>query len=225
MFKLALPFEVKNLLPRDPERPETEGVFQGLASTFHNVDLVGDVIEPGAFAASETQPEKVKLLWQHDLATPLGVIENLKESAQGLEVHGRLVLEVQKAREAHALLQAGAITGLSIGFSVPKKGAFFDTARNVRVLKAIDLHEVSLVTFPANPSARVLGVKSGREEATMPTERELEACLREAGLSRKKAKALLAGGYTKALAPVRADEGESELIAALQAAKHTLTIS
>ena len=225
MFKLALPFEAKKMSFDGQEVSENEGVFQGLASTFHNVDLLGDVIEPGAFAAAETQPRKVKLRWQHDLSPPLGLIESLRESARGLEVRGRLILCVQKAREAHALLQAGAITGLSIGFSVPKKGAFFDSGRNVRVLKAIDLHEISLVTFPANPSARVLGLKARRPGQGLPSERELETCLRDAGLSRKQAKALLSVGYAEAFDPGREGAGEAELLAALCAAKNTLSIS
>jgi len=109
------------------------------------------------------------------------VWQRIAECDGGLAVEGRLILEVQQAREALALLKAGAVDALSIGFSVPAGGAAFDRTKAVRRLSRIDLWEVSIVTFPANPKARVTSAKSlSASEA-----RDLEALLGERGLSCK----------------------------------------
>ena len=119
----------------------------------------------------------------------------MRETKAGLEVKGDLVLEVQQAREALGLMKAGAVDALSIGFRVPKGGAVFDKRTGVRRLKEIQLLEVSLVTFPANPKARIERVKGMLDAGDLPSEREFECLLREAGLSQREAKAFMAGGY------------------------------
>ena len=92
------------------------------------------------------------MLWQHDPARPIGVWDEVREDAKGLFVRGRLLLEVQAAREAHVLLQAGAIDGLSIGYRTLRAEK---AAGGQRLLHEIELWEVSLVTFPMLPEARV----------------------------------------------------------------------
>lgn len=136
------------------------GEFRGYASLWGLPDLGKDVVEPGAFRDSlgKRGAAGVRMLWQHDPAQPIGRWLALAEDARGLKVHGRLNLAVARARELHALLREGALDGLSIGFKAVK-------ARNaprtgLRHLVAVDLWEISLVTFPMLPQARVAMVKS-----------------------------------------------------------------
>ena len=93
----------------------------------------------------------IKLLWQHDPTRPIGVWDEVREDDRGLFVRGRLLLDVQAAREAHVLLQAGAIDGLSIGFRTVRSEKL---PSGRRLLHEIELWEVSLVTFPMLPEAR-----------------------------------------------------------------------
>lgn len=140
------------------KRMDAEGVFAGYASLFDVVDTQRDVVLPGAFRDTLLRRESpVKLLWQHKLDAPIGVITQLFEDARGLYIEGRLLLEVAQAREAYALLKAGAVSGLSIGYAPRKYVRDPDTG--VRRLQAVDLVEVSLVTLPANTAAQVTVVK------------------------------------------------------------------
>ena len=201
--RLDVPFALKSVTTRQEDDGAEVGVFEGLASTFGDRDMVGDVIEPGAFRASLARPAGVKMLWQHDARAPIGVWRRIAECDGGLAVEGRLILEVQRAREALALLKAGAVDALSIGFSVPAGGAAFDREKAVRRLSRIDLWEVSIVTFPANPKARVNRIKARLDAGALPTEREFERFLtRDAGFSRSQARTILGSGY-KALLPPR----------------------
>lgn len=188
---LDIPFEVKTL--RDEE-----GIFEGYGSVFGNVDADGDVIEPGAFRkslqlhqASKTQPA---LLWMHDPHHPVGRYLEIREDAQGLYVKGQLILESTQGRDAYALLKGGAINGLSIGY-VPKDWEL-DKGQKTRRLKAVDLWEISLVTFPANTLARVMTVKSKMAAGDIPTLEELEGFLsQECGMNQKETQILLKSGY------------------------------
>jgi len=92
------------------------------------------------------------MLWQHDPTQPIGVWDEVREDAKGLFVKGRLLLDVARAREAHVLVQAGAIDGLSIGYRTVRSEK---AAKGGRLLHEIELWEVSLVTFPMLPEARV----------------------------------------------------------------------
>jgi HK97 family phage prohead protease len=132
--------------------------FAGYAAIFDRVDRGGDIVRKGAFArAVRAGPARLPLLWQHDAATPIGRIESLAEDARGLRVIGRLSPGTTAGREAAALLGEGAIGGLSFGYRV--RDATHGTNRE---LIDLDLIEVSLVTFPMQPKARVHAV---REEA------------------------------------------------------------
>ena len=136
------------------------GEFEGYASVFNTVDRGSDVILPGAFKSSLQQRGAVdiKLLWQHDPKEPIGTITELIEDEHGLYIKGRLLSkDVQRASEARALLHANALDGLSIGFHTIKS----DTdSKGIRTLKAVDLWEVSFVTFPMNEQARITAFKS-----------------------------------------------------------------
>ncbi|WP_238475334.1 HK97 family phage prohead protease [Sphingomonas cavernae] len=125
--------------------------FAGYAAIFDRVDRGGDVVRRGAFRNARIG---VPLLWQHSPNEPIGVIERIGEDAHGLRVIGRLTSETQRGREAAALLKQGALSGLSFGYRVvngKRRG-------QGRELSALDLVEISLVTFPMQPLARVHGV-------------------------------------------------------------------
>jgi HK97 family phage prohead protease len=126
----------------------------GYASIFGVPDSGGDVVLPGAFAGAGGQ---VPLLWQYDTREPVGFVENLSEDSRGLRVIARVVASGRGAQAAD-LLRAGAIDGLSFGYRV--QAARPDRGRGVRELQRLDLIEVSLVTFPMQPLARVLAVST-----------------------------------------------------------------
>lgn len=132
--------------------------IEGYASLFGQVDQGGDIVQPGAYSASiaahEQAGRSVKMLWQHDPAQPIGVWTTVREDKTGLWVAGRLLDSTQKGREAAALIKAGALDGLSIGYRTKKAAKNGD---GQRLLSELELWEVSLVTFPMLPDARVLG--------------------------------------------------------------------
>jgi len=147
--------------PRGELGEELATRFAGYAAVFDRVDRGGDVVRRGAFAGASAD---VPLLWQHGAGTPIGRVERIGEDAHGLRVIGRLTGETQAGREAGALLRAGAITGLSFGYRV-RKAAPFDRLRvsgsgAARELTALELVEISLVTFPMQPLAKVHAVES-----------------------------------------------------------------
>ncbi len=141
---------------------DLDGTVEGYASLFGEVDQARDMVMPGAFAASLKQRgvRRVPMLFQHDPAEPIGVWLDLHEDFRGLYARGRLIPEVVRARELLALLQAGTADGLSIGFRTVK--GRLDPKTRIRKLDAIDLWEISIVTFPLLPGARVRAVKEAR---------------------------------------------------------------
>ena len=138
---------------------EADGTFAGYASLFGKPDLGRDMVMPGAFAATLRRrgAAGVRMLWQHDPNQPIGTWLDMREDARGLYVKGRLAGGVGKAREVLALIRAGALDGLSIGYRTVR--ARKDAAAGVRRLLEVDLFEVSVVTFPMLPGARVESVK------------------------------------------------------------------
>ena len=132
-----------------------DGRIEGYACLFERVDLGRDVIARGAFAHSLAQRGVggVRLLYQHDPAEPIGVWHEIREDALGLYVRGELALDVKRAREVMNLVRVGALDGLSIGFKAVS--ARTDPRSRVRRIARIDLWEVSIVTFPMQPDARI----------------------------------------------------------------------
>jgi HK97 family phage prohead protease len=143
-----------------------DGTVEGYASLFGEIDQARDMVMPGAFAASlRMRPiRRVPMLFQHDPAEPVGVWLELVEDVRGLYARGRLIPEVVRARELYALLKAGAADGLSIGFRTVN--GRLDPKTRVRRLYAIDLWEISIVTFPLLPGARLAlaSAASGQRE-------------------------------------------------------------
>lgn len=197
---LDFPLEVKQV--------EDTGVFKGYGSVFDVMDDWHDIVLKGAFAKSLERRTPV-MLWQHNSDEPIGVYTSIAEDDMGLAMEGRLLVDgVAKAKEAHVLLKNNAIRGLSIGF-IPIKWEW--ETRNdthVRLLKEVDLWEVSLVTFPANAKALVGDVKS----AELKNIRDVEDYLRDAGLARSEANAAIAA----VKASVLRDAEEAEAVKAAQ---------
>lgn len=190
-------------LERKFHRPETGLVVTdgtavaGYASVFGRKDSGGDTVLPGAYAASlerlDSEGRRVKMLWQHDPTQPIGVWEEVREDERGLWVRGRILPEVGRGREALALIAAGAIDGLSIGYRTVKAER---NGHGGRRLLALELWEVSLVTFPMQVEARV-GAKADGSEA----ENDEGKALRELAVALAAARQLLA-------APRRDDQAQ-----------------
>lgn len=156
---------------------ESDGCFSGYASVFGILDNQGEEVTYGAFDRSlknwEESGKMPKLLWQHDYRQPIGLWKNIREDHHGLYVEGQLLLELNQAREAYFLLKNGIVDGLSIGFvavrSRRKDGR--QGHAKVRILEEVNLQEVSLVTFAANPKAKVEHVKMNDHELELLLDR------------------------------------------------------
>ena len=179
----------------DLKRVEPDGAFEGYASLFNREDLGHDVVLPGAFRDSLRQrgASGIKMLFQHDPSEPIGVWVALQEDARGLYVRGRLTLDVARAREVLSLMRAGALDGLSIGFRAVAGRR--DAKTGIRRLSKVDLWEISVVTFPLLPEARIAHVKARPFTGRTPTTREFERWLtQDAGLTRSQARAVVRDG-------------------------------
>jgi uncharacterized protein len=144
----------------DLKAVDADGTFSGYASLFNVEDMGRDIVLPGAFRDSLVKrgPAGIKMLFQHRAEEPIGVWDQLREDTRGLYAKGRLMLDVARARETLSLMRAGALDGLSIGFRAVV--GHRDAKSGVRRLAKIDLWEISVVTFPLLPQARVAHVKA-----------------------------------------------------------------
>ncbi|MFC6487969.1 HK97 family phage prohead protease [Nitratireductor sp. GCM10026969] len=191
------------------EAVESDGTFSGYASLFGRVDLGRDMVERGAFADSLAKRGAggIRMLFQHDPNQPIGAWQEIREDARGLFVRGKLATGVARAREVLELMRDGALDGLSIGFRTVR--AVNEPRTGVRRIKAADLWEISVVTFPMLPEARVDRVKG------LPSPREFERWLtRDAGLTRGEAKTVIARGFAHLVRERDAAPGTPERLAA-----------
>ncbi len=192
--RLAAVGEAK-FIALDLKSVDADGVFEGYASLFDREDLGRDVVVRGAFHDSLSQrgAAGVRMLFQHDPSQPIGVWSQLEEDGKGLFARGRLTSEASRAREVMALMKAGAIDGLSIGFRALKSRR--DARSGVRRIEKVDLWEISVVTFPMLPDARIAKGKARPFTEHVPTERDFERWLtRDAGLTRSEARAVMRDG-------------------------------
>ena len=179
MEKMCVSLDVKSLQDRE---------LEGLGAVFRNKDLGGDIIAPGAFKETLRSPkQKIRpMLWMHKPDAVIGRWDSMKEVDEGLWVKG-ILADTDLGTEIHTLLKMEAVRGLSIGYSVDDFS--YDKAGS-RLLKSIDLWEVSVVSMPMNPLAQIQHVKSRLSAAGeyVPTIKEFEGILRQAGCSNAVAK-------------------------------------
>ncbi|MEX0358670.1 HK97 family phage prohead protease [Acinetobacter baumannii] len=187
---------------------QEDGFFSGYGAVFGNIDWYNDVILPGAFTASiakwRAKNKMPPVLWNHNDSEPIGVYTNIYEDEKGLYVEGKLLIDdVPRAKSTHALLKAGAIDGLSIGYSTKKAN---QQTNGVRELVEVDLSEISIVTQPANERSLITSVKSKLDDGELPTLPEFEKFLRESGFSKNQATAIASKGLRSLLS-----ESEEEI--------------
>lgn len=187
---------------------QEDGFFSGYGAVFGNIDWYNDVILPGAFTASlakwRAKNKMPPVLWNHNDSEPIGVYTNIYEDEKGLYVEGKLLIDdVPRAKSTHALLKAGAIDGLSIGYSTKKAN---QQGNGVRELVEVDIGEISIVTQPANERSVITSVKSKLDEGELPTLPEFEKFLRESGFSKSQSVAIASKGLRPLLS-----ESEEEI--------------
>lgn len=215
MERLARPFRVT--VPDDDE--EESGTFEGLGAVFNDVHRTSsmrlmfsgadwkDRIMPGAFAGTLARHAKAgtmpSMLYMHERGNVVGAWRSMAESKSGLDARGVVSQNAKNATGAgiYELMKMGGINALSIGFDVLKET--LDEKKKLRDINEVELNELSIVDVPGIPSARITDVKTGIARIEM-----LERVLRDAGLSRREAKALLADGF-KALRDAE-DEASSK---------------
>lgn len=193
--------EVKYLnVPLKIKSVSETGEFEGYASVFDVIDSYSDIVVRGAFQKSlERWAERKDLpsvLWQHQMAEPIGPFTEMKEDDYGLFVRGRLLIDDDPlAKRAHAHMRAGSVKGMSIGYML--KDWEYDSAKGAFILKEIDLWEVSIVTMPANTEAKITEVKASLQKGEIPLPSTVEKALREAlGFTRSQAKGFMSKGYS-----------------------------
>lgn len=182
MDRINCPLEIK--------AAERDGTFTGYAAVFNNIDLGYDVIEPGAFkSAKTTRDGMLRVAIGHDLNLLAGK-SKFTQDERGLLVEAKLSLGVSYVRDRYELMRDGVLDGLSVGFNILKDGADYQerAGKHVRVIKAAELWEFSIVPFGMNPEALVDSVKAA-------SIRDFEAQLRGLGYSQTEAKALASGGF------------------------------
>lgn len=184
--------ETGNAFDLDFKALTEQGEFEGYASTFGNQDRGGDIVVAGAFAESLSKrpAAKVKMLLHHDTRRICGTWAEMVEDGKGLRVKGRLLLTTQDGKETYELMRAGALDAMSIGYRTLVDE--IDRTSGVRKIVKADLMEVSLVTFPMNERCTVGSVKAVRDLSAEDL-RDMEAALRDAGLSRADARKAITG--------------------------------
>jgi len=190
------------------------GIIEGYAATW-DLDRGNDIIQKGAFSLTvkdhQSKARPIRMLFGHDYANLIGGYpqDDMREDAKGLHVVGEINLETQGGREAYALAKQGVLTDMSIGFRIPENGSERKQVegKSVRIIKAIDLYEISLVPEPMNTQANIMAVKSlyAKHNVEMPadglvnvtiveqckTMADLENLLRDVSLTANAAKAFI----------------------------------
>lgn len=172
---------------------QEEGVIEGYASVFGGVDSYGDTIEPNAYDNVISEGQKPLMFYQHDRwGVPIGRWEELSVDSKGLKVKGRLNLELKEAQEVYSALKFGSLNGMSIGFRLRDRDYEYDDNDVCHIKNISELLEISIVNFPADKSARVMGVKADPEDLDeLKDIRDCERYLRDLGISKKMAQSII----------------------------------
>lgn len=195
---------------RKEESPD--GSISGFATTYGNSDLVGDVIEKGAFSDWLKSNNKVKLLYGHDDTTIDNILGEavFEDAEKGLLFDAQIDLELPNGQTAYKLVKKGLLDSVSVRFV---SGNYTFKDKGGRSFKKAELRELSLVPFPANPKALITRIKSmNRSEIT--NIRDFEDFLRDSGFSKAEATAIASKGY-KAVSQGEPDENLESLLKSL----------
>jgi len=212
--RATIPFQRKTI--------SAAGEFVGMGSTFGNVDLGGDVVVAGAFretlAEWKARGELPLLAWYHDMGEPIGDWLDMSEDSVGLSCRGQLWVDgdrrTEAAVKARNMLTGTGPKGLSIGYGIRDAEEATRDGKSVRLLKSVELYEVSVVPFGMNPRALVTDAKSASlfSSGSLVDIRTAESLVRDVlGLSAKQAKAFLADGYKG----LRRDDAAPEALAGI----------
>lgn len=200
-------------------KADGQGLIEGIASTYNGIDSYGDQVAPGAYAETLLQHRMANttpsMLWAHRASEPIGKWTRLQEAPRGLVVHGQLNLKTDRGAQAFEHLRGGDLSGLSVGYDVPKNGS--EMRGPVRLLKSLRLHEISVVSMPADSGARISNVKERRpvellSDDDMPeTRREFERMLLSIGFTKARATAIATKGWQVDAEAIEADIDPAEL--------------
>lgn len=179
----------------DTKAIDDDGNIEGLAVGYGDIDHGGDIVLPGAISGSISGRKTLPMLLYHDQKRPAGVWNSFTETSEGLLVKGRFSMSTSLGKEAHGLARDGALAGLSMGYKTIRQ-KFEGKARH---LVEVALHEISLVTIPMHDRTRIISVKDIMAGGEMPTVREFEEFLRDAG------------GFSKSLAAAIASKATPHL--------------
>lgn len=199
-------FEIKAIEGDD------DNIISGYGAFFNNVDQHGDIIVPGAFNFSEGK--KIRMLFNHSSDKVIGTWTSFAEDEKGLKITGKFA-NTPRAQEIKELVKSGAIDSMSIGYRTLDSE---QDAQGNRILKSIDLWEVSIVTFPSNSLATIDAVK-----AANLSKRDLEEKLRDSGFSSSVAKKLISGGYDALQSSRDVEDVEAKEIEQFNELKELLT--
>jgi len=172
-----IPFEILEVKTETKDDQEI-GTFQGAFAT-QDKDLGGDIIGADAFdnTIDEYRKEKrnIKLFYNHQINDfPIGIVPINSVEKQGRKwlAKGELNLATQKGMDAYSLMKQGALTDLSIGYSVRD----FDLRKDgTRFIKDLKLHEISAVNYAMNKKAKIKEVKEADIECEIDEELEIKA--------------------------------------------------
>jgi HK97 family phage prohead protease len=214
----------RKTFPMEVKEVSDSGEFSGYLSVFGNEDAYGDVVMPGAFKDSlkewEGKGKLPPILWQHNWHEPVGPFTKLIEDKKGLYFEGKLLIaDVQRAREAHALVKNNVVSGMSMGFNTLVQQE--DHENNTRQLLKVKLWEGSIATFPANEEAQIEAVKSILDSGVLPDLKTFEKFLREAGFSKSQAAAVANHGLSYLLRSESEGAGDEQVAALVANLKST----
>ena len=195
----------KTELRLDPTREP--GYIAGYASKFNGIDSYQDTIEPGAYDNVVRDGPLPKMFFNHGAwDIPVGIWKSWKTDEDGLWVEGALNLELQQGRDLYEAIKIGSIDGLSVSIRLASEDFYYDDS-DIRHIKNVrKMREISLCTFPADNSARIISYKSAGDDLDDITSvRDMEGYLREAGIPISDAKA-----YISAMKRIIQSENDAE---------------
>ena len=185
---------------------DESGVVEGYGSVFGNTDLDGDIVDKSAFDSFiERSDTEVPMLFGHNTNDPIGIWKEFSVDERGLFARGQLAVKTTRGSDVREFLKQGIVKGLSIGAKVTD---FVKMDTGGVLYKGLDLRELSVVLFPANPAAGISTVKNEKGDIIL---KEVLMVLRNAGMSKSEAEAFVAKGK-HGIPALRNEEGIAQSV-------------